>query len=325
MSNRVQSVDGLRLFLFMGECFLLITAYFLTSKLLKQTPQEVKIIPSILNRAKRLYPLYILIVIVMAVVGYVGLKQWPDDFFSYFLFAQNYYWLINPEGSQVFACGHLWYLTLDVYLVLIWLIVFRVTNRKYITPVLIALIVIAICYRAYFSQVNRMMAYTVPLGAMDSFALGGLLAMMMRNGKRSKLPPIIALLIGTIGFLACVVQVATTNDVNLLEGLVLFKTSAGYATNPFTIQVLLFIPLVCFALVWFCLIPRKHFGVLSNPKIVALGTMTYEFYLLHFPILVVLKSIVHNKVVVIIAGLILTYISTVLWNKLYARIQEKRA
>lgn len=288
-------------------------------------PQEVKIIPSIIKRAKRLYPLYILIVIAMTVVGFVGLKQWPDDFFSYFIFAQNYYWLYNPEGSQVFTCGHFWYLTLDVYLVLIWLIIFRVTNRKYITPVLVTLIVIAICYRAYFSHVNHMMAYTTPFGVMDSFALGGLLAVMMKRGNSSKVLPVIALVIGVIGFFACVIKVAMINDVSLWDGLVLFKTSTGYAMNPFTIQVLLFIPFVCFALVWFSLVPRKHFGVFSNPKIVAFGAMTYEFYLVHYPILTVLKSILPNKISVIFVGLVMTFVGTTIWNKLYARLTHQLA
>jgi len=29
--------------------------------------------------------------------------QLPDVFLSYFVFAQNYYWLYNPEGSKAMA------------------------------------------------------------------------------------------------------------------------------------------------------------------------------------------------------------------------------
>lgn len=294
---------------------------------MKQEPKEIRIIPSIIKRAKRLYPLYILIVVAMALlsVAFTQAHRLPDDFFSYFLFAQNYYWLFNPEGSQVFGCGHFWYLTLDVYLVLIWLILFRLVNRRYITHTLIALIIIAVAFRAYLSQVNPLMAYTVPFGEMDSFALGGLLAVMMKNGKRSKSIPLTTLVVGIIGFAACVVMAAKMNGVNLWEGLVLFKTSAGYAHNPYTIQVLLAIPLICFALVWYCVKPREHHGVLSTPKVVALGAMTYELYLVHYPILTVLKSLLFNKVLVIIVGLVLTFIVTVVWNKLYARVTHQLA
>lgn len=341
MNNRIQSVDGLRFFLFLGiflfhawsdyfplgwggvECFLLITSFFLTSKLLKQNPADICIIPSIIKRANRLYPPYITIVIALGVwsVIFSHSHKLPDDFFSYFIFAQNYYWLYNPEGSQVFACGHLWYLTLDFYLVLLWLILFKIVRRRYITMMLIALIVLAVVFRAYFSQVNHMMAYTVPFGAIDSFALGGLLAVFMRNDFKSKMLPVSIGILGLIAFAACVIYVAGLNDAILLQGWV--KTSSDYAYDPLSIQLLLAIPMICFALVWFCLVPRRHYGIFSNPRIVAIGAMTYELYLIHYPILVVLKLIISNRVIVIIVGLILTYIAALVWNKLYTFLIKK--
>lgn len=341
MNNRVQSIDGLRLFLFLGiylfhaygeyfpigwggvECFLLITSFFLTSKLLHQNPTDIRIIPSVIRRAKRLYPLYILIVVVMAMAGTILQKRLPDDFFSYFIFAQNYYWLYDPDGSRVFACGHFWYLTLDVYLVLIWLILFKYVNRQYIVQMLLALIVLAIVYRAYFSQVNPLLAYMVPFGAIDSFALGGLLAVTAARNNASKRIPIAVFTLGGVGLVACIVYVTVLNGVSLWEGLVLFKSSAGYAHDPYAIQVLLTIPLMCYGLVWFCIIPRNHY-VLSNPKIVEIGGMTYELYLVHYPLLTILTMLSENKIIVSSLGLVLTFGATIIWNKFKASIVQKK-
>ena len=112
------SIEGLRVVLFLciflfhawGEMFplgwvginffLVITAYFFTKKWLQKPQSEVYVRQALWKRALRLYPSYLTVVLTMTALYIVARRQLPGDFFSYFLFAQNYQLEFVPDTIQ---------------------------------------------------------------------------------------------------------------------------------------------------------------------------------------------------------------------------------
>ena len=284
------SIEGLRVILFLciflfhawGQMFplgwagintfLVITAYFYTIKLLKKPQSDICIKELLWKRATRLYPVYLTVLITMSALYVLGRHQLPADFFSYFLFAQNFCWEFIPKTTVVPGCGHFWYLTLDFYLVLIWLLVFKFVPRRKLKFTFVALLVFSVIYRslcAYYAD-SITLSYTMPWGMMDAFAAGGLLAFMTVEESKTKLPWI-ALIIGLIGFGLCVYATTERFDTNLLCALVQYRKASGYADNPFTVQIHLVMDLLSIFVVWFCVCKRRHYGILSNGHLAKMG------------------------------------------------------
>ncbi len=327
------SIEGLRVILFLciflfhawGQLFpigwagintfLVITAYFFTLKLLKKPQTDICLKEMLWKRAARLYPAYLAVLITMSALYVLGRHQLPADFFSYFLFAQNFHWEFIPKTTEVPGCGHFWYLTLDFYLVLIWLLVFKFVPRRKLKFTFVALLVFSVIYRslcAYYTD-SITLSYTMPWGMMDAFVAGGLLAIMTAEESKTKLPWI-ALILGLIGFGLCVYATSERFDINLLDALVQYRKASGYADNPFTVQIHLVMVLLSIFVVWLCVCKRRHYGILSNGHLAKLGGVTYELYVFHLPIIWLLNSLTNNHVIIIFLGLITTIATTLVWK-----------
>ena len=277
------SIEGLRVVLFLciflfhawGEMFplgwaginffLVITAYFFTRKCLQKSQSEVHVKQVLWKRALRLYPSYLTVVLAMTAIYIVAKRQLPGDFFSYFLFAQNFQFEFVPDTIQVPGAGHFWYLTLDFYLVMIWLIVFKIVPRRFLKLSFIALLIFSVVYRslcAYYAQ-SITLSYIMPWGMMDAFAAGGLLAFINVEDKKA-ITPWISLVLGFIGLIICVYSTAERFDTIVLNALVNYRSASGYADSPITIHIHLAMVLLAFFVVWICVCKRKRYGVLSN-------------------------------------------------------------
>lgn len=284
-----KSIEGLRVVLFLFiflfhaygnmfplgwigiDVFLVITAYFLTKKLLKQEANQINIKQLLIKRAYRLYPPYIVVVVGMTVLYFITKKQIPGDFFSYFLFAQNFQWEFVPSCTTVPGCGHLWYLNLDFYLVVIWLFILKFTPKNELRFVFILTIFISVVYRSVCAiYANSLtLSYTMPWGMLDTFSVGGLLAISKRKMSRST--PYIFLLMGVFGIIGCFYLTSKIYGSNVIDSVVLYKSAGGYAGNPFTIQIHLALVFISFFVVWFCISDRKKMGILSNSKLSSWG------------------------------------------------------
>lgn len=282
------SIEGLRVILFLciflfhawGQMFplgwagintfLVITAYFFTLKLLKKPHIILK--EMLWKRAARLYPAYLAVLITMSALYALGNHQLPADFFSYFLFAQNFHWEFIPRTTEVPNCGHFWYLTLDLYLVLIWLLVFKFVPRSKLKFTFVALFVLSVIYRSlcaiYADSIT--LSYTMPWGMMDAFAAGGLMAFVTVEKSKTKLPWV-ALFLGLIGFGLCVYTTSERYDCNLISALVPYSSAGGYADSPLTVQIHLVMALLSIFVVWLCVCKRRHYGILSNVHLAKLG------------------------------------------------------
>lgn len=252
----------------------------------------------------------------MSALYALGNHQLPADFFSYFLFAQNFHWEFIPRTTEVPNCGHFWYLTLDLYLVLIWLLVFKFVPRGKLKFTFVALFVLSVIYRSlcaiYADSIT--LSYTMPWGMMDAFAAGGLMAFVTVEKSKTKLPWV-ALFLGLIGFGLCVYTTSERYDCNLISALVPYSSAGGYADSPLTVQIHLVMTLLSIFVVWLCVCKRRHYGILSNVHLAKLGGVTYELYVFHFPVIRILNSVCQNHFIVIIAGLFTTIAITMVWKR----------
>lgn len=303
------------------EFYLFITAFLLTSKLLNvKEKEDIQVGKIILKRWKRLSPLFYLVVFLLTI--YFCFQEQkifiPDDFWSFIPFWQNFFWLINPEATKVPACFHFWYLTLDFYLFIVWAILFRLVDRSKMKLVLSCLLLFSIIYRSVcplISDNNVILSYTMPWGMFDTFALGSLAAVNFKEDKtvfRNK--AILSFVLGSVLFVLCMAFMIKLQSVGAITGVLMFSSAEYYGHHPVTIQIILAMTLFAYSAVWFCLADRKHYGVLSNASIAKLGTMSYELYVLHFPVLFFTRQYVTNIFVVAVIAITATILLSFLWD-----------
>lgn len=163
----------------------------------------------------------------------------------------------------------------------------------------------------------------IPIGMMDSWALGGLVALNEKEkGENSKLMWT-EIVVGLFGVVLLTVYNASLHDCSFGESYQLYRTASGYMQNPLTGQTYFFVALFFAGLLRYCTDTKIKHPILSATPLVALGGMTYELYCFHYPVRYAAKHFIHNDVLMVNTALIATYVVTVLWNKLAMPIVQK--
>ena len=344
-TRNLTAVEGLRFLLFLGifvfhcvsnwlpigwggvEAFLVIGSFFLTRKYVAQDSPQIKVGQAFFRRIKRLYPVYISLVI-LATLGYVYAKHSLTAEPLWYLFSvQNFRCLFeNATDHFGFLLGHFWYISLDVWLFLIWVVILRYVPKKHLKTAFTISLLVGILWRTLFiiyMPENISIAYMIPIGMMDSWALGGLVALNVEEkGANSKLMWA-EIIVGVFGVVLLTLYNSALHKCSVGESYQLYKTSSGYMQNPLTGQTYFFVALFFVGLLRYCTDARIKHPVLSAAPLVALGGMTYELYCFHYPVRYAAKHFIHNDVLMVIAALIATYVVTVLWNKLAMPIVQK--
>lgn len=333
-NNRFMSLDGLKFLLFMGvflfhagyfplgwggvEFFLVITSFLLTNKILKNDHNvDVHVGKMIVKRWRRLSPLFYLLVILLTVYYFSHEYSIPEDLWSFFVYGQNFFWLFNEGATKVPACFHFWYLPLDFYLFIVWIVILKYVRRERLRVVLLSLLVFSIAYRSCCSMFisNVAFSYTMPWGLFDTFALGSLATLAMYEKKSFKTKALLSSLAGFVLLVISTVFMCKIHGTGILKSIMLFSSAEYYGHHPITIQIILVMTLFAYTAVWFCMSERKHFGVLSNAKVAKLGTMSYELYVLHFPALFFTRQYVtNNKIAVAVIAITATILLSFLWD-----------
>lgn len=335
-TRNLTAVEGLRFLLFLGifvfhcvsswlpigwggvESFLVIGAFFLTRKQLKQE-QRIKVGESFLHRIKRLYPVYITLVLcfTLALALYSRNLSWEPVW--YLFSAQNFRCLFdNATYSVDTFIGHFWYISLDVWLFLVWVFILRLVPRRHLRVAFISSLCIGLLWRSLFILFvsdNVSIAYMIPIGQMDCWALGGLVALNISdNGQNNKIMWA-ELLIGAIGIVAITIYNASLHQCSITEAYQLYHSAEGYMHNPITGNILFFIALLSAGFLRYCIDSTKRHPILSAAPLVVLGGMTYELYCFHYPIRFVADHFIENDILMVLAALIATIVVSMLWNK----------
>ena len=176
----------------MGYNYLFINHFlFLTRELIEEKKDNINVKALAIKRWKRLSPLYLTVVILLSIYYWVLNQNVPGDFWSYFVYAQNFYWAIKGDvGTRVPASYHFWYLTLDFYLFIVWTIVIKYTKNDRLLRIFWCMLVFSIVYRCVIPQItgNAILAYTMPWGMFDAFLVGGILAIKTKENLKSATP-----------------------------------------------------------------------------------------------------------------------------------------
>ena len=248
-----------------------------------------------------------------------GNKSIPGDFWSYFIYGQNFYWVINGDiGTRVPGSFHFWYLTLDFYLVLIWTFVVKVTKREHLKRVFWGLMFFSVVYRSAIPLVsdNILLTYTMPWGTMDAFSVGGLLALRVKEGKPLLRLGNISLMAALMLMLVCVVSMKMIKGVGVIKAITMYSSAYNYGDNPVTILILTVMSLFACAAISYCFSIKKELFI-SNYFVAKIGGMSYELYVLHFPILYLLGLWLNNKYVIGLIAYILTFVLSKAWKLIF--------
>lgn len=347
-SRNLTAVEGLRFFLFLGifvfhcssqwfpigwvgvEAFLVITSYFLTSKYLQRERTEIKIRNAFLHRIKRLYPVYITIIglgVFLSVVSKVGN---PIDSLWYLFSAQNFRCLfmgnIGDWTSLDYLLGHFWYIALDVWLFLIWIVLLRIVPRSLYRNTFILALLLGLGWRTILLLLvpdNISLSYVFPIGMLDSFALGGLVALNVREKGHDDGIMWSEIFVGAVGVLLLTLYNSYLQKCSFIESYQLYHSAAGYMHNPLTGNTYLFVALFFAGILRYCINTTKNHSVLSATPLVVLGGLTYELFCFHFPIRYVVQHIISNEVLFLFVALLLTCIVSFMWKKYASPVVDR--
>lgn len=311
------------------ESFFVISAFFATkSFIIGSKPTSIS--RKFKERIKRLYPPYLVLMIVVTVLALI-LHTVPWDIFFHIPFLQNFLWMVTDYCSplQPFT-AHTWTMTIEVVNGLILLFCFKISgnSRKGLIRILYLLLGIGIVYRCIMLVFSmRVMLITLcPVGHLDAFAFGGLVASDIyfdhNSGKKTtrKYKYFLFSLIGIIGILLCWLYLDIANNMGFLEAYNLFGTARGYMNNLLSGNIYLFIDFLTIGLLNICIITesgtvrKSVLGLLEK-----LGNISYEAYLFHWPILVIVKHIVNNWVALSLVTFVITVISSIVFDTLMKR------
>ena len=153
-----------------GQAFLTLSSFFLTRKFYSKN--EICFGKEFTHRLKRLYPSYIFIVFSAALLYVLHTRSIPYDVPVFLTSAQNFYWVLFGWDTPLSGIlGRTWYITLDVYLFILWVSILKVVPKRKWTLVSICGIVFSIAWRVVCNLVSddRTVSYTILFGQMDSF------------------------------------------------------------------------------------------------------------------------------------------------------------
>lgn len=336
-TRNLTAVEGLRSLLFLGvflfhcvsgwfpigwggvEAFLVIGAYFLTSKQLKLERQNIKIGYSFWHRIKRLYPVYLTLLVIFTALYVVTKRHLTAEPIWYFFSFQNFRCLFESATYHLDGfLGHFWYVGLDVWLFLIWVVLMRLVPRERLRVAFISTLIIGLLWRTSFILLrpdNISLSYMIPIGQLDCWSIGGLLALNVHEKGNNNRVMWAELVLGLAGMIAIIAYNANAHSVSFSEGYRLYKSAEGYMDNPITGNIHFFIALLSVGLLRYCIDTTKKHPVLSTAPLVALGGMTYELYCFHYPIRAFVKIVIHNQILMVVTALLITLIVSWIWCK----------
>lgn len=237
----------------------------------------------------------------------------------YIFSLQNFRCLFGGAGYSLdFMLGHFWYIGLDVWLFLLWVLILRLVPGKHLSKAFAISICIGVLWRTLFvifRPDNPAISYMIPLGQLDCWSIGGMLALNMREKGKNNSICLTEIIIGIAGIIALLICNAALNGCSLREGYQLFHSAQGYMLNPITGNIHLFFAVLTAGIMRYCLDTSRRHPVLSAAPLVALGGITYELYCFHYPVVVIFSYFIKKPFSLVIVCIIITYLLFFIWNR----------
>lgn len=319
------------------DVFFIVSGYLITTSLINRLERDgrINIFEYFLGLLRRLLPLALTVISSIVILSNFILpkSQWlqtiPHSFSSMFYYHN---WQLANEAVDYLAQNneaspfqHFWALSLQGQFYILWPIViiiavflatrlFKTPIRKTILSLLLILFTLSLTYSIYVTIINQPWAYFDTFARLWEFSLGGILALLLAYISINKT---LSLILGWLGvsiiaFTGIILPVST-----------LFP---GFAALLPTFGVILVIISAENNVTW------GAANLLSTRFFVFLGSVSYGYYLWHWPILIFyLKyyqveqvSFIHGLIIMVIAFL-LAWITSKILEKPIRQISVKEA
>ena len=131
-----------------------------------------------MRRSLRIFPVYYLLLFILLVFNLASVR---DTFWWHFFYASNFYFWIKDAFAG--SLSHLWSLAVEEQFYLVWPAIILLVPRWFLTSVLFIGILIGVSFRLMMvTEISDMGRLLMP-GSLDSFCIGGLLALGRKEMK----------------------------------------------------------------------------------------------------------------------------------------------
>ncbi|SOB99020.1 peptidoglycan/LPS O-acetylase OafA/YrhL [Ureibacillus xyleni] len=304
------------------DVFFIVSGFLITTSLLAKIEREghINLFEYLLGLVKRLIPLAFTVLTVTSLLSILIMPkvQWEQiisEVIASGLYYENWQLAFNSvdyleQNNEASPLQHFWALSLQGQFYITWPLIiilsffiarklFKTPERKTLLATLSILFTLSISYSIYKTIVNQPWAYFDTFARVWEFSLGGIVAIII---TLIPLKSVYSALIGWVGLgIICLTGV-------LLPVSTVFP---GYAALLPTIGVILII---------LAAENGHRFGVeklLGSKPLLFMGSISYGFYLWHWPLLIFYLTYFKKETVSLSAGLvilsltfILSYVST---------------
>ncbi len=310
------------------EAFFLISAFFATNGCYSKS--DFNLLAIIKKRIIRLYPPYVLIIIIAALFAILSRKV-PYDIVSHLFSAQNYQWIATSYSSpmQPFS-AHTWTLSIEVWTGFILLLILKVCPKNKLRFGISLMFMVGILFRisTIFFGCNVYVVSLCPLAYLDIFACGALLAIFNKENKLRRERLIAVGICGVIGVVATIFSIAHRQNSSFLEGYQSLVSPSNYLDNIFTGNIYLFIALIIYGVLGLMLLCEKNKNRKTDNFIykagVYLGNISYNLYLFHWPILVVIKHFISTWYILVPLVFLATLLASIIFEICILQLKNKR-
>ncbi|MBU9674060.1 acyltransferase [Planococcus sp. CP5-4] len=309
------------------DVFFIVSGYLITTSLLSRMVREGRInyLENLLGLAKRLFPLAFTVLAVSAAlsIALLPLSSWRQtiaELFASMFYFQN--WQLANSAVDYLAQNntaspfqHFWalsiqgqfYVTWPIVITLVYLLATKILKtpvRKTLLAVLSVIFLASLSYSVYITAVNQPWAYFDTFARAWEFSLGGMLALLL---PYLKFPNFVHLIIGWAGL-----------AIIAFTGMVLPVSTVfpGFAALLPTGGVILVI------------IASENGQALGVQKLLGskpfqyFGSISYGFYLWHWPLLVFYYAYFNTETVTTLGGIGILAVTVVL-SIMTIRLVEK--
>ncbi len=253
------------------DLFFVVSGYLITTILLRSSNEGASgLLSFFVRRSLRIWPIYYLVLIAFVAANALLPRPQPTAgltlYLTYTQFLPRYWGADGPAFPRAFA--HTWSLAVEEQFYLIWPALLLLMGRKALVPLCLGAAAVAVVSRGWFHLDPQLL-----LGRCDGLAMGGLLAAAFSArpwaaGREDAVRKGFAMMI--LVPLAFFLGFAAGTDAERAE--------------PIRASVEILLGNVLFGgVVGLCLLDtgRARLALLRDPRLVALGRISYGLYLYH--------------------------------------------